>query len=904
MPHARLAWIAGLAAGVVAAPGFAPAALAAGPSALASPPPEESPEDAGPDVPAPDVAPAVTRLLNAPYLSDEEKKDLRVFHGLWEAADLDTPGRRARAALTVGAYDHPALSDPQAPPLDRAEAMVRRGELREALALLDGAADEAGRMRAVRLRAEALHLLGRHAEAAEAVGPAVARLSREQASDPEEVAEAVRALLIRTRVLGSSDEQGSDYNLLLWLLSVARQEMSRLSWPVRLAEAELLYSQGQGGEAQAAAIETLTLNPRAAGAIALMGELAVDRFDSGTAGQAATILRELQNELPPGEGWEPGVSLDAALVEGRSWLREREPERGEAIARAALERFPHSPRLLALEAAIAAGSYRFSRVRELLEAYEERFPGSALGHFAVGNALGEARQYEAAAGHLAEARVREPNWAEPSLELGLLLAQAGRDAEAERPLADAVRQNPFHVRARNSLKLVRELQTFETIETEHFVIRYRDGIDEVLAREMPPLLDGMFAAVTGSPDDPGTPYGIDHVPERKTIIELMPSHEWFSVRITGMPRIWTVAAATGPIVAFESPQEGPGFSAGPYDWLRVMRHEFTHTVTLSRSRNRIAHWMTEAAAVQLEDAPRDYQRWTLLTQAWNEGRLFDLRTINTAFVRPERPSDRSLAYAQGQWMYEFILDEWGARAPLEIMDLMAEGQPIGPALERVLGVTGDEFLSRFRGYAREQLVAAGMILPEGTPTVADLLRAAGKEPQRATMADLEALAEEHPGHPDLLDRLVRMKLARRSGSPTEDMIPLLEAYAAARPVDDLPHRMLAKLHLDRGDPESLEAAIPHLEFLDVREVHSAGYAAELTERYAAIGDLENALAKAERTTRIAPFDADYRELAARVALQAKAYDAAERHLRALVDIEPDREIHKRRLEALERVRNR
>src|SRR5690606_14249892 len=115
--------------------------------------------------------------------------------------------------------------------------------------------------------------------------------------------------------------------------------------------------------------------------------------------------------------------------------------------------------------------------------------------------------------------------------------------------------------------------------------------------------------------------------------------------------------------------------------------------------------------------------------AWNEGRLFDLRTINTAFVRPERPSDRSLAYAQGQWMYEFILDEWGARAPLEIMDLMAEGQPIGPAFERVLGVTGDEFLSRFRAYAREQLVAAGMILPEGTPTVADLLRAAGKEPQ-------------------------------------------------------------------------------------------------------------------------------------------------------------------------------
>src|SRR6185436_13057722 len=123
------------------------------------------------------------------------------------------------------------------------------------------------------------------------------------------------------------------------------------------------------------------------------------------------------------------------------------------------------------------------------------------------------------------------------------------------------------------------------------------------------------------------------------------------------PQIHTIAAATGRCIAMETPRDGRGH-LGTYDWVRVVRHEFTHTVTLARTNNRIPHWFTEAAAVYLELSPRDYPTCQLLAGALDNDRLFDMTEINTAFVRPRRQSDRQQAYAQGHWMYEFILQQW------------------------------------------------------------------------------------------------------------------------------------------------------------------------------------------------------------------------------------------------------
>ena len=105
--------------------------------------------------------------------------------------------------------------------------------------------------------------------------------------------------------------------------------------------------------------------------------------------------------------------------------------------------------------------------------------------------------------------------------------QAGRDTGASDALRRALELDAFDERARNSLALVDGLAPWPVLESEHFRVRYRPGIDAQLAGEMLPVLERLYARVTRGEG------GFDHEPAEKTLIELMPSHRWFSVRISG-----------------------------------------------------------------------------------------------------------------------------------------------------------------------------------------------------------------------------------------------------------------------------------------------------------------------------------------------------------------------------------
>ncbi|VAX40014.1 hypothetical protein MNBD_PLANCTO03-1288, partial [hydrothermal vent metagenome] len=312
--------------------------------------------------------------------------------------------------------------------------------------------------------------------------------------------------------------------------------------------------------------------------------------------------------------------------------------------------------------------------------------------------------------------------------------------------------------------------------------------------------------------------------------------------------------------------------------------------------NRIPHWFTEAAAVWGEGGPRPAGWWVLLTKAYTNDSLFDMDTISLRFVRPRTPTDRTQAYAQGHWMYAFLVERFGVRAPLEMMDLYAQGRSEREAMTEVLGITPEAFFADFKAWAHGELIEAGMLPGEEEPALSALL----PTENAITREKVDAILEEHPGHAELLQLAVQLVLRENDSEPTAGMAGLLERYARARPVDPLPHRMLAKLSLAGEMEDAPERAIEHLEFLDAREMRSPAYALALAERYAEMGRLEEAWAKVTRATMIAPFDAATREQAARVALLRGDLEAAEKQLEALAKIEPNRELHRRRLEALRR----
>jgi len=874
-------------------------------------------DPAEPAAPTAELSPAAQRAIDSPVLTEEERRDRRIFHGVWTEGDLTTPLRRAAAArIAWNLRDH-VFADESLPELLRAERLVLIGETEQALALLGRDLSPT----ACRLRAEALEWSGRFTEADEALEPVIAANATGSLKSAEDLTEAARCLTMRARLRG---EPASQYNAILQTVSRVHQQVDRLYWPAKLVEAQLLHEKDNPRDAAAALLEVLTLNPRCADAWMLLAQIHLDSFNFEG---VDTVVQQFE-QLGDDHALARLVLAQLDLVQGL-------PDVAAGRLNLVLADMPRHRLALALRAAVEAVRYDEDGLHLALMDFEEVSGRHPFAWHTAGVYLSRNRQYDFAAEILRGAIDRQPNWPAPRIELGLMSLQSGDDAEALTQLRRACALDPFNVRAAFSLHLLEDLARYETIASEHFIVRFDpETADRALAGEMLGPLEAMHREISTA---------LQHEPGRPTRIELMPNHSRFAVRITGMPQVHTIAACTGPVIAMEAPRVGPDHF-GSYNWLRVLRHEYVHTITLSRTRNRIPHWLTEAAAVWLEDAPRDFATCVMLAQAWHADDLFDLDEINWAFVRPRRPNDRSLAYAQGHWMIEFLVERFGHAAMLRLLDEYGQGFREDLAIPGALGVSRGQFYDAFLEWAggqvkqwgldpqpgmdelvREQLRddpeyaarlaqarqqlgrALGQRLraeaARGAVDPLDLLRRTlaslpRVQPPTPELSDgvLDRWLDRFPDHPDLLRlRISRWRAQRRLGP---EMIPLLDRYAAARPVDPMPHQMLAAIHLESDEPQR---AIPYLESIDRLQKYDNTYAIELARLYQGQQRFDVALDRIRRAVTISPYDARLREEAAAVAIQARAFEEARRFLVALTILEPERAQHGKRLEALDRL---
>ncbi len=882
-------------------------------------------------------SPLLVEAMKAEWLTPEERSDMRLRHGTWGPEDLQAkPASKAGAAMIIARWDLVA-DDPAAPITDRAEAMRRLGRSVEGLELLGGLDLEAQTTAvSLQLRAALLQSLGRRQEALEAASAAIAAAKSESPSGLPGRLAGIDAMRIRLQAGGGRPD---DFQTMLDDLGDVRTSIDRLDAAPRLLEGRLLIERANASEGIPALHEALALDPRRAEAWFELGLLAIRGFDFDSAERAAATLDRLAVLLSPEDaGFESSHPL-ATLIRARSALTRNDPDLAVELLDELLAEHPRMPDAIALRAATAAVRYDRSDGADWLSLLDEVEPGSPFGWYEVGSALSFDRQYEEAAMALAEAIRRRPAWAAPHVELGLLEMQSGRDGAARAALDVATELDPYNTRAAFSEFLLEEIESFEVLESENFILKYRAGEDAVVAKGMLGPLEAMHADLVAR---------FKHDPDQKTVIELMPDHQFFAVRITGMPAIHTIAACTGPLIAIEVPREGPPTKhLGLFDWLKVLRHEYAHTITLSQTRNRIPHWLTEAAAVSIEGVPRKYETTRQLAERWRRDDLFDLDEINWAFVRPKRPSDRSFAYAQGDWMVEFMNERWGDDALVDLISLYFDGVQEKDAIPRALGISRADFHRDFVAWAGEQVKAWGLDPEPSLDVLADRVRMRdavqserledarrlrleriaaliageigrplrpGESPEQIRTTgegwpdlerppveiDDEALRElilEFPDHPDLLELTIRRTL-RADEVVSEDVRTMLERYAEVRPVDPYPHRVLARDLLEGDDPAR---AIPHLRELDLRSEKDNSFALEIARLSRQTGEKEEAQAAAERAVRMNPYHAANRELAAACAVEMGDLESARRHIEALVVLEPDQPRHSKRLEAVERL---
>ncbi len=848
----RLSRVAGMLAVALAAAAALPGAAVA----------QQTPKTQQEKQPAlPEIKPSSTlkALLDDKLLDDKTRRMLLFQAGRFsELKDL-TPLEQAQIALVKGQWDDQAFTAPAVPRALRAQAALNRGQPAQTLDLLDKPATPEEAF----LRASALLQTGRREEARDEIKAALAPASGYDLSSPEGSYFKGKLLTLRSEL---SPPNPGDYQAALDAYARARTARLGTHWQARIAEVELLFDKDQLEAGVAALEEALAINPTLPEGWALFAQLHARMFQF----DVAELCIQKAIGIYPNHPDLLAAQAEVALIC-------RDQESGVKPLNTLLARYPTHRAGMALKAASLGLAYKEDALKAQMEKYAHAFPGDPSGAYLVGDTLSRTRQYPEAKLWLKESIRLAPEWSAPWTRLGLLLMQSGDEEEARETLRTAVKIDAFQRSAINQLRLVEELLNYNTIRTEHFLIRYKAGEDEAWARDMPDRLEAIYRDVTQT-------FGF--TPKNPTIIELLPDSRNFAVRITGMPFIWTIGASTGDVIALTPPKSGPD-QKGLYDWPRVLRHEFTHTVTLGMTRNRIPHWFTEACAVNQEPGEWPFEFHILLSRAVEKDELFNLTEINWAFARPKKPTDRNLAYAQAAWMMEYITKTYGFTAILKLLEGYREGKSDIENFQAVTGKNQSEFLADFKAWTQNRVRQWGLDRLTPEPRITSVVQSPG-----CTVEDLDKLLIDFPNDRRLLHKRAELLL---QGTDKQAARRALYAYGQAVPVDPWPYEELVKLGPNDKNPRE---AVGALEFLDAQTITSGRWSYELSRAYRNGNLLAQAISAGKRSAEREPYNASYREALATLYLLDKNLEAAAHQVQSLRILEPADPKHTQRLIAI------
>jgi len=624
-------------------------------------------------------------------------------------------------------------------------------------------------------------------------------------------------------------------------------------WPAHLEMARLFAAKYNASAAAKEIAETLAINPQAAAAYALKAELAVQNFEFESA--EAAIKRALA--INPRETSALVAQADIEMLAFRT-------EAAVETLKKAVEIAPHDERILGrLTAAYTnlTGSEKETsdQVTKLIDEATQRNPHCGDFFFSLATGLDLQRKFPKAAKYYREAKEKMPRMLGPNSELGLMQMRLGNEAEAATLLAEAFEVDPFNVRVKNTLAVLEMLQNYATLETEHFIIRFDRGQDELLAKYVADYLETtVFPEVTGR---------LGFEPPKKTLLEIFSrtgrtsGHQWFSARMVGLPYIHTVGACAGEMIAMVSPND----IDKPFNWAVLLRHEYTHVVNLQQTNFNIPHWFTEALAVQSEQSPRPVAFLEVLAARHAADDLFDLDSINFGFERPRDQGDWTLAYCQAELYADYMIVRFGDDAPSKMLAAYAENLPTADAIQKKLGVSKADFEAGYREHIANVLSTFRSSQEDSIRDVKTLQAVLADDPTDAT-AHAE-LAFQH---------------LRRDAKPAARKAAL--AAIKIDPQQPLAAYVMARLYLSIGDAKT---AIETLAEIDLEKRPQSNAIALLAGIRLKQGDFAAAEKLYLLGEKHAPHPDKWLKLLARVHLAAKDDEKLTPILTQLAELDND-----------------
>jgi tetratricopeptide (TPR) repeat protein len=683
------------------------------------------------------------------------------------------------------------------------------------------------------------------------------------------------------------------------------------AWEAHLISGSLLLEKYNREQAVPELEQALLINPRAAEAIVLLGQDALDNNEIQKAeAKAAEALR-----IKPRCTSAFQLQADACFLSGRV---------GPALtaATAALVVNPRDESVLARAAACAlvtdgvpsrsdletwltksptgggpkspGVSPRFWQIWTDVSNSDPK-PGVFLAD--LGQLLEARRRFDAAEVCYRRAMSLAPQLPEAKTSLGMLLMRVGRTDQARKILDEAFQADPYHTRVSNFRKVLKLLDGYQAISTEHFVVRVDSKLDKLLGGYIAEYLEEIYPQLVER---------FGYAPPQRTQIEVFNNsegtsgHEWFSARMVGLPWIQTIGASTGVMVALASPTSAPV----PFNWARVLRHEFVHVITVQQSGFNIPHWFTEALAVLNEGYPPPSEWMELLARRF-PSQLRTLATLDRGFERPANSDDWQFAYCQSRLYAEYMIERGGAESLRKMLAAYRENLSTPAAIKRVFGLDIADFERGYLDFLKSKV--AGLHPAERPPSqsVTELEKQVAARPKDAALLGAYSWALLEKGNTGLGKKTAKDALAI---DPKQRWAALVLSRLDAE--DQKYSAGIARLEplLDRTAPHAeILMTLAKLNLLDDK-AQQAAELCELGARYypwqpdfvrglaaaeAQLGDEKRVAEALTHLCELAPDDAAPRKRLAELALKQQRFPDAIRLAKSALYVDVlDAEIHR------------
>jgi len=502
---------------------------------------------------------------------------------------------------------------------------------------------------------------------------------------------------------------------------------------------------------------------------------------------------------------------------------------------------PLEPRAWAFRAAIAHIRSDFDGEAAARKTALTRWPRNPEVDHLIGKKLSNHYRMVEGAAYQRKALELDASYVPAQVQLCQDLLRLGQEEEGWQRANDIFAKDEYNLVAFNLVTLRDSLAKFKTIARDGFVLRmekreadlYGERAMEVLKRARKTL---------------AAKYGVEF--DRDIIVEIFPKKQDFGVRTFGLP--WAegfLGVCFGPVITAVSPATQ---GEQPSNWEAVLWHEFCHTITLTKTKNKMPRWLSEGISVFEEEQenpswgqwlqPR-YREWIL------DGKMTPLGELSSAFLNAKTSLDLQFAYYESALAVAYYVERHGLETLKAALADMAAGVDVNDALARHSGVGVDGLNRQFGEYAKKK---AASVAPNAT----------WEKPEFPANSGSEKIADWVKKHPKSfwgLQRLAAQYVREEKWAlAAESAAKLKELYPEYLGSDNA-YEMLSAAYRMTAEPAKERAV---LEEWAVRESAAGPAYTRLAELAEKEGDWRNAAKNAKRQLAVNPLiPGPYRVLA-------------------------------------------